>query len=132
MREIKFRAWDDEHKKMFDRVGVEPLRVVLFDHSKEHLMMPPEEIGYIGIDCDELILEQFTGRKDKNGRDVYEGDIWNYIDFTAKIEFVGSMWHLTPLPTSTVRCWVNFSANIQDGIVIGDIHQNPELLEKLT
>ena len=58
MREIKFRAWDTELKKMF----------------------PPEDI--IGLEGntsknvpDYLILLQYTGLKDKDGKEIYENDI---------------------------------------------------------
>ena len=53
MREIKFRAWDGE--------GF---------YKWEHLrLVSPVEWG------NDLILQQFTGLYDKNGKEIYEGDI---------------------------------------------------------
>jgi len=140
MREIEFRAWDDEEKRMFERVGVEPLRVILFDHSGDSKMMPPVEIGYIGIDCDDLFLEQFTGLRDKNGRKIYEGDVVLFsrtIDgemlktkSEVKIEQDGSAsFAHTPQPTSGLVVWLSLGQHLYQVEIVGNIHENPELLK---
>jgi len=62
MREIKFRAWDHDAKVM----------VALNDAKFVNGMM----IGAKGINFDnQVIVMQFTGLKDKNGKEIYEGDI---------------------------------------------------------
>ena len=65
MRELKFRAWYKPEKKMIYNIQNE------FEERIE-----------LGMDCfsdylknDDFIVEQYTGIKDKNGKEIYEGDI---------------------------------------------------------
>ena len=83
-----------------------------------------------------LIPLQYTGLKDKNGKEIYEGDVIrtdNYKGihvFVVEYEFdycgaLGAFVFNTKDEASSVHCEAN-----ETGDVIGNIYENPELLEK--
>lgn len=76
MREIIFRAWDG--KKL--SIG----KAEYFDDSVNF------RFEHFDIDCDKPILEQYTGLKDKNGKMIFEGDVFtsDYFDDTCNFEVV--------------------------------------------
>jgi hypothetical protein len=115
MRELKFRAWDNG-AKMYQ------------------ICAPMMNIHTGKISNDEtgrFILEQYTGLHDKNGKEIYEGDIVRFLTQFPKIiifrnggfgfimsdDFVGLPGH------------GYFDELIKAAEVIGNIHENPELLE---
>ncbi|EPI05090.1 YopX family protein [Enterococcus faecalis] len=140
----KFRAWDTYEKEMLENV------TPLFDDSNSMIAIITDfqikgspgtseiEIGSYDttFNWDEFpyILMQSTGLKDKNGVEIFEGDILVY-DAPKKYDHRRSMheiayadgrffWEFLDL----VFCQSNIL--YRDGyLVIGNIHENPELLE---
>ena len=65
MREIKFRAWDKAHEKIFTSKS-----------PGSAISWALDENGFLEIISSwNIVLMQFTGLKDKNGKEIYEGDI---------------------------------------------------------
>ena len=122
MTEIKFRAWDKKRKRMFAVTTLNASGAVSVFIDDDGLYLLPAE---------QVELMQYTGIKDKNGKEIYEGDIVRYGNDNAAIiwreknaEF-GVKW---------LDCGVEDSISWQIGIektpseVIGNIHENAELL----
>jgi uncharacterized phage protein (TIGR01671 family) len=158
MREIKFRAWSKEEKEMIytkDDTGVFPKCGVVDAYDGFGVSFEQR------ISASKLEIMEFTGLHDKNGTEIYEGDIFQYdgdddhrinyvgyqqtkigfiqgvqggfelfikypkylrIDF-QEICFTSALKPGNPIPQHLKR------QLIDDFEIIGNIYENPELLE---
>ena len=138
-REIKFRAWDKITKQMCD---VWDIGWKAWDGDGE--------MNYVNIYIDgvdgtvrkseiEVVLMQYTGLKDKNGKEIYEGDIVIHrkLDFSETMLF--GIFEIIQGHLPTVVEWENcgfspFSRYNESAIkklkykVIGNIYENPNLV----
>ena len=142
-RIIKFRAWDTAHKKMFSP----------YEMGQDELQLNPDGRGFFNASSlspklsqyyPHMIPLQYTGLKDKNGAEIYEGD---RLSVTRSPEHMKRLIADAPNPMVYVCEWVNmgfvlkslypypfneskFFYHIEsDCEVIGNIWENPELLE---
>lgn len=72
MRELKFRAWDEDRRQMFTHFHIE---LYTPDGADFSVIAPGSKQNG---DYQNLILMQYTGLKDKNGVEIYEGDVLQY------------------------------------------------------
>lgn len=125
MREIKFRAWEEEVKTMhqFDSCEIKPCRWV-YDEGLD---------TYFDNASEDVVFMQYTGLKDKNGVEIYDGDI---LSLNGDIHTVGYqngcflMIEETISDGKTDPLFEYFHEYETDLEVIGNIYENPELLEE--
>ena len=134
MREIKFRAWDKINKVMEDPFNIRDLEAIEYDGQG---FLDNGCFNGINDDWDNYILMQYTGLKDKNGKEIYEGDIVRTYhefeeDYRESFETIGIV------KFSSGCFWINgggysilqhFHYNDNQREVIGNIYENKELLK---
>jgi hypothetical protein len=82
-RDIRFRAWQKEEGIMY---GVK----CLYDDGSAML---DGEVDY-GADPKDIVLMEYTGQNDKNGTEIYEGDIVEYFNWCYASEYTNEETHL--------------------------------------
>lgn len=129
MREIKFRAWDKENNFMFysennypvskydlgfDFMGRNEFRLMMLIDVKDSLFKK--------VDAD---IMQYTSLKDKNGKEIYEGDIVNYFrNELAEVKFINGCFAI-----KSNSCIDYFNQIIAEIEVVGNIYENKDLLK---
>ena len=111
MREIKFRAWDTPNKYMI---------------THKELCLVPLTYDEVFKGKEGYPLMQYTGLKDKNGVEIYEGDIFKFEAREAYEVYINPSIGVGGRNSN--QQW-NIASWASDGEVIGNIYENPELLE---
>lgn len=121
MREIKFRAYCKKRKAIFD------VTWMLFNQSEVVLQVLPDTNALVNIENIELM--QYTGFKDKNGREIYEGDIIRIYndEINEEDSWIDEVsYHMGGFFSGDEDLLGNVHFRAK---VIGNIYENPELLE---
>ena len=128
MRTLKFRAWSNDHNRYCD--------FVTLDETGRWIGWIKSNGVY--LTTIDIILEQYTGLKDKNGKEIYEGDILRLTREVArdKSTLYQVVWNEPTAEFDTKNLdekgldigYLNKTAAEKDYLVIGNIHENPELI----
>ncbi len=123
MQQIKFRAWDKEKEVFYQSDD---------GHGFEFCLSPMAG-NYVSTLNGETLLDsdipwqQFTGLLDKNGKEIYEGDIITWYDSGVERN-VEVKWEYASWVVDTTKMSL-FHYCEYIGEVIGNIYENPELLK---
>lgn len=124
IREIKFRAWAP-----FPMLK----RHMNYQHDKPLHEYFTSLNMYAHGDMDTVVVMQYTGLKDRNGKEIYEGDVVRNGGFICTVDYEAGAFQLVAIETSDEGCWdllweVCRRGRMESVEVIGNIHENPELL----
>ena len=155
-RKIKFRGKEiDTGKWVYGGLFKEPAPPQCFEKNLEDKYwivypdpryMPDWNLPYkmVRTDVDKETVGQYTGLKDKNGKEIYEGDVVKVKlykgeeekYFIGKVEYFGGNFIVDADNNSEYHVYdldgfgIDYRYNLEDCEVIGNIYDNPELLEE--
>jgi hypothetical protein len=134
-QELKFRAWDNDYHKMVKSIVCETFELgisfegVVIGFEQEN--STKDKPASVGIFPARFTPMQFTGLKDQSGKEIYEGDILNNLSgnkYKVVFEYGSFMkQHIMEFHPTGLLSEVNLSF-----WVVGNIYENPELLEQDT
>lgn len=122
----RFRAWDKETKSMNGMAEI-------YRNRNQEIELHPRD--------ENIILTQSTGLRDENEREIFEGDIVKTTRFFGRADEVGGFYEYDKELIGIVKvlegAWVidtgndvvHLWAEIEENEVVGNIYENPELLE---
>lgn len=123
-RVFKFRAWDKIDNKMYDIIGYSKIG---------NYLIPNEEIVFFNNKVSKIsdcVIMNYTGLKDCNGKEIYEGDIDKYgyvVTYVADInESLGMNcgWYLQ---RNDFESWYELKCDSEEIEIVGNIFETPKL-----
>ena len=146
MRELRFRVWSTQDKKMYEAIAIHLFidlgsmgYEVEVNGRKDTILVPAKS----SPKYDQGILEQYTGLCDRNGTKIYEGDIVDSEYHNLKVDVGAGSFevHMGKGDDSDGFMhgeWYGWKAGenslldvSQECTIIGNIHEKPELLESM-
>jgi uncharacterized phage protein (TIGR01671 family) len=135
-RLIKFRVWNTYAKCFYprdhfalDMDGIELQKMVSCEHHQEVFSRNPGG-------QESMVFMQFTGLKDKNGKEIYEGDILMHADTKYEVEFDNAQFLFRFQWEDKRNHWFSFNEmgftvkkTHPESEIIGNIYENPELIK---
>ena len=127
-REIKFRAWNNKHKEMYYSHSAKKEKITEYQ-KMEIFFKVLEEYKQEFENPD-----QYTGLKDRNGKEIYEGDLISIVmrgGELSKPEIVQAEMGFNCGCCNNVYGWEmpdDFSQKGERVLVVGNIYENPELV----
>lgn len=148
-RIIKFRAWHNELKIMLYPPNKWDSMLLCRDSKGNHVKIGEETCGntklndilmpatmvwdgrcYVKGYYQDLVFQQFTGLLDKDGKEIYEGDILKIGDHIVKIVFFQGAFQVEEVPDDNGG-WIRENVSVWNSQmeITGNIFENPELLK---
>ena len=129
MKEIKFRAWVKDRKAIFE--------VVLINYVTKKVTYLLERVGHLLSIRDakfyDVELMQYTGLKDKNNKEIYEGDILfeSFGERYYKVVFENGGFRAEFKGDFDEHSFDLIDVVAQGCKIVGNIYENPELMEEV-
>lgn len=133
MREIKFRAYIKNLGLML------PVSMIDFENETIYVSLDSDEWSNDPLEYDfddkDIEIMQYTGMTDKNGKEIYEGDIvevWSFVRWIGFIKYLPEkaafvLWDYEKFPYLDDFVYLS---QFEDGFeILGNIFENPELME---
>lgn len=124
MREIKFKVWDKTAKEMREVIGID------FQYQVIGYLFSEWYEDFASLDFSEIELMQYTGCKDENGKEVYEGDVvkatrYDGLAVTGVVGFRDCSFVIST-GYQTIYTWIDYQIE-----VIGNVYEHPKLLKEI-
>lgn len=131
MRDIKFRVWSSESKKMYlPKKGCDFLVRIDGEYFVDEDIV--ENVGLIPVKREGYILMQYTGLKDSSGKEIYEGDIVEFLFRGRRVITRDEVWAAFGFwDGSAFIVLSDYKEHHQaERTILGNIYENPDLLKE--